>query len=259
MQQAAVTTSKDDLLLMARAREIAARLNIPFLERRRQSLEKLRSQHNLDFLLVVEKERLVVKSREGEYFWHPSMAVPRLKALRSGQPDPMVEAMGLKEGYQVLDCTLGLGADALVAAYGVGDTGQVTGLEISPLLAFVTRWGMENFQGQNSHVKKLLGRITVLNTDYEEYLPTLPDNAYDVVYFDPMFRKPREKSAGINALRPLADPRPLSPASLAEALRVARYRVVLKEGSDSQEFARLKAHRVMGGKYSPVAYGIWEK
>jgi len=255
----AVTTSQNEADLILQARQIAGELAIPYLERQRQSLEKLRSQYNLDFLLVVEKDRLVLKNQESEYFWHPNMAVPRLKGLRTGRKDPLVEALDLQPGYRVLDCTLGLGADALVAAYGVGSAGHVTGLEASPLIALITRWGMEHFQGQNTHVKALLSRITVINSSYQDYLSQLPANYFEAVYFDPMFRRGREKSSGLNAIRPLADPAAVSPEAIREALRVCKHRVVLKEGSDSLEFSRLQAQSVIGGKYSPVAYGIWEK
>lgn len=257
--QIAVTTSQDDDILIGQARNIAEELAIPYLDRNSQSLERIRTENNLDFVLVVEKEQLILKGQGGEYFWHPNMAVPRLKALRTGKNDPMLEAMGLKEGYQVLDCTLGLAADALVAAYGVGRTGHVIGLEISPVIAYLTSWGLANFRGRNTHIQALTGRITVYNESYQEHLLKQQDNAYDVVYFDPMFRRSQAKSSGLNAMRPLADPSPLNEEVIVEALRVARHRVVLKEGSDSQEFGRLQVPRVIGGKYSPLAYGIWEK
>ena len=46
--------------------------------------------------------------------FHPSMGFVRLKRVLNGKPDPMLEASGMEEGDSVLDCTAGLGADALV-------------------------------------------------------------------------------------------------------------------------------------------------
>ncbi len=207
---------------------------------------------------MVEQNRVILKGKE-ILFWHPSMAVPRLKALREGKNDPMLEAMKLKSGYHVLDCTLGLGSDALVSAYAVGNEGHVTGLEASKYIAFITRWGLKNFTGQNTHVKALLSRITVINQSYEEYLKNQPADRYEVVYFDPMFRKALHHSPSMNALRPLANHHPLQPESIHEALRVAKFRVVVKEIAGGAELQRLNPDYVVGGKYSPIAYGVWEK
>ncbi|MBZ4653687.1 MAG: hypothetical protein JG781_1026 [Peptococcaceae bacterium] len=238
--------------------KIAEELDIPYIPRAKNSLQKLKEIYELDYLLVVEQNQVILKGKE-VLFWHPSMAVPRLKALREGKNDPMLEAMKLKPGYHVLDCTLGLGSDALVSAYGVGSEGHVTGLEASKYIAFITRWGLENFNGQNTHVKTLLSRITVINQAYEEYLKNQPHNSYEVVYFDPMFRKALHHSPSMNALRPLANHNPLEQASIHEALRVAKFRVVVKEIAGSSEFLKLKPDYVIGGKYSPIAYGVWEK
>lgn len=258
MQKIAVTTSTDDSILMSRAAEISLELDIPYIPRKSRSLEKIKSEFNLDGLIVVEKNRVLLKSRE-PLFWHPNMAVPRLKALREGHQDPMLEAMGLKKGYQVLDCTLGLAADALVAASVIGAEGHVTGLEDNKYIAFLTKWGLGNFKGRNTKLYPLLNRITVLNRSYEEYLKAQPAESYDVVYFDPMFRKGRQQSSALTPLRLLANRDPLQEEYIREALRVCRYRVVIKERQMSEEFIRLRAHYVVGGKYSPVAYGVWEK
>lgn len=255
---AAATTSKDDPVLIDQAKACAAQLEIPFIPRKKSSLDKLRAEHQLDYLLVVETDKVVLKG-ETTLAWHPSMAVPRLKALREGGKDPLIEALSLQPGYTVLDCTLGLGADALVAAYAVGREGHVTALEADKYIAFITAWGLRNFRGQNTHVQALLDRVTVINLPYEEYLGSLPDNSFEAVYFDPMFRRGREKSSSLNALRPLARHEPLSEAALREALRVAKRRVVLKENAKSREFTRLQAPLVCGGRYSPVAYGVWTK
>ncbi len=254
----AVTTSREDAILIAKAQDIAQSLAISYIPRKRKSIDKLREENDLNYLLIVEKQQVLLKG-ETVLFWHPNMAVPRLKALRQGKNDPMVEAMSLKPGYQVLDCTLGLASDALVSAYAVGPEGHVMGLESSRYLAFMTKWGLENYQGQNTHIVELLSRITVINEGYEDYLLKQDDNSFDVVYFDPMFGKPLTRSSSLNSLRPLANYKSLSPEFVARALHVARSRVVMKDNSNGAEFARLQPDIIVGGRYSSVAYGIWEK
>ena len=56
-------------------------------------------------------------------FFHPNMAQVRMKRLRCGDIDNMLEAMGGREFLQnktVLDCTLGFASDAIISSYGVG-------------------------------------------------------------------------------------------------------------------------------------------
>ena len=57
-------------------------------------------------------------------------------------------------------------------------------------------------------------------------------------------------------LRPVANKNPLTLETIAEARRVARHRVVLKESSKSREFARLGFTERAGGRYSKVQYGV---
>lgn len=253
----AVTTSKDDELLLERARQIAVQLEIEVVPRRRRSLEKLKNEYNLQYLLVVEQDQVVLKG-ETLLTWHPSMAVPRIKALRQGKHDPMIEAMALRPGSSVLDCTLGLGSDALVTAHAVGNMGRVTGLESNKYLAFITKWGLDHYNGQNASLKAAVERITVINCAYQDYLAKQPAASYDVVYFDPMFRRGLERASAMNAIRPFANDEPLSEKTVEEALRVARHRVVMKESAGSREFYRLKAHFIVGGRHSHVAYAVWK-
>ena len=71
-----------------------------------------------------------------------------------------------------------------------------------------------------------------------------------------MFRHPLLASENLNPLRYAADHRAATPELIAAARRVARHRVVMKETSKSGEFARLGFPEVVGGKYSPVHYGV---
>ena len=238
------------------AAEMAAKLGLQQVPRQKESVAELMERYQADAVLVALQKELRLHTEAGELFFHPNMSQLRLKNLRLGEKDHMTEAMGLQEGMSVLDCTLGFGADAIVASFGVGESGSVTGLEVSPLIAAVTGYGLQHFLPGNYPLYAAMRRIKVVNEDYLDYLRQQPDNSVDVVYFDPMFRKPLTASSSISPLRGVADHRPLSEDAVAEACRVARLRVVMKEASGSGEFARLGFHRLVGGKYSKVHYGV---
>ena len=239
--------------------DAAIRLQIPFVERRDRSIEELARIYEVDSLIVAKKNslRLLTLDERGEIseiFFHPSTAHLRIKMLRAGGVDRMIEAMELREGMRVLDCTLGLGADAIVSSFV--SRCEVTAIEINPLLAFVVERGLRDFEGDNRFVLEAMRRIKVIAGDYLEFLRAAPERAFDAVYFDPMFRYPLEKSSAFNVIRQAADHRPVSAEAIAEAKRVARRRVVLKENARSLEFARLGFDNFVGGRYSPIKYGV---
>ena len=107
-------------------------------------------------------------------------------------------------------------------------------------------------------VHAAMRRIIVHAADALTYLREQQDDSYDVVYFDPMFRRPLHESAGMNALRVLADMRALTEEAVAEACRVARRRSFMTTRRESAEFARLGFDTLTGGKYSRIAYGVME-
>src|SRR5512138_2034020 len=99
--------------------------------------------------------------------------------------DTFLEAAGIEDGDAVLDCTLGLGADALVAAVAAGPRGRVVGVEASPALAAWVGEGLRRLDDEAA------ARIEVRAADHAALLAALPDRSFDVVVFDPMFRHPR--------------------------------------------------------------------
>ena len=116
---------------------------VSYLRRGRSgSLEELCQKHSVSALLVATKLGPQVFTEEGRFFFHPSMADLRLKHVAAGESDHLIEALALKPGMKVLDCTLGLASDAIVASYAVGAAGKVVGVEASPLLAFVVARGL---------------------------------------------------------------------------------------------------------------------
>ncbi|MEG6586440.1 class I SAM-dependent methyltransferase [Dendrosporobacter sp. 1207_IL3150] len=238
-------------------RSIAEELALHYVSRK-GSLEAIKSEYKTEIIIVVAKNKIIAHTSGGEFFFHPSMAELRIKNLINGKDDHMVTSMGLAPGLSLLDCTLGLATDAIVASYVCGSKGKVFGLEASPIVSLITSHGLKNYCLDNDALNLALRRINVINADYHNYLTSLPDNSFDIVYFDPMFRHPVKSSSNIKPLRFLADNRPLAIKSLQEAKRIARKRVVIKETKHSKVFSELGIKTSIGGKYSSVRYGVIE-
>jgi hypothetical protein len=251
IQKAAVTVENA-------AKDAAVRLSIPYVDRERRSLSDLKEQYRVKHVLVMTQNGPVVHTPGGEYFFHLSMAELRIKNILNGKPDHMVAAMGLVPGMSVLDCTLGLATDAIVASFVSGSCGAILGLEASPVISFIVAYGLKNHDTGDKDVNAALRRITVTTADYNQELERLPDKSFDVVFLDPMFRRPINSSSNLKPLRDLTDNRPLEIGALEQARRIAKQRVVIKEANHSPEFERLKIEKRYGGKYSRVCYGIIE-
>lgn len=257
MQKIIVTTSQKNISANEPlAMEAAAALGGEYVRRDKCSLAAIRKRFGVGFVVVARRGELVLDSDDGEFFFHPSMAHVRIKNLRHGGVDHLIEAMDIREGDEVIDCTLGLGADAIVESYGAGESGRVVALEASGLISGVVRYGLTHYVGENEYVTGAMRRVKVINEDYLSFLRHQRDDSFDAVYFDPMFRHPLTKSASMHPLREFADMRPVCGEAVREACRVARRRVVLKENSRSNEFSRLGFETFVGGKYSPVRYGV---
>jgi len=233
---------------------------LAFVPRNRKALPLLCHENVADAVIVWKTEGPVLYSGEAmeEFFFHPSMAKNRLSALRKrGLPDPFIDACALSSGQSFLDCTMGRGADSVVAGYICGP-GCVLGIESVFPVALMMKWGMRLYQSQMPWLNDAVHSIRVEYADHRDFLAGAGDGSYDVVYFDPMFRHPRHKSQALSPLRQLADHRPLEAAVIEEACRVARRRVVMKETFSSGEFERLGFHKVLGSRHNPINYGVIE-
>ena len=225
----------------ADARAAASQRGLPFAPRGARAAAEVAREAGADALLVLSPRASVLWCAGEERRWSAGMGALRAKrtaarAAGGGDAitrDPFLEAAGIRAGDRVLDCTAGLGADALVAATAAGPEGRVLGLEASALLA---AWVGE---GLRRSPDPAAARIELRAADHAEALAALPDRSFDVVVFDPMFRHARAEPAGFDLLRRLADPRPLSPEALARARRVARRWVLVKDGAPGWDLARL--------------------
>lgn len=238
----------------------ARRLCALLVPRENLSLRALEEKYGVQGVLVVTRCRASFYAGGVEVFFHPSMAKLRIAEIKAGKTDQMIKAMDLRPGEEVLDCTLGLGVDAIVASFVAGPAGRVVGVESSPVLAALVEHGLKNYRDRlPRELLEAMRRIEVVCGDHLSHLQGLPAESFDVVYFDPMFREPLYRSPAIGPLRILANDAPLDRRAVEEALRVARRRVVMKERRGSREFARLGFTCVQGGKSSPVAYGVIAK
>lgn len=237
---------------------LAKELDILYIPRVNQSIANLKKSYKVRDVVVITKKGPVIYTAAGEFYFHLSMAELRINNLKNGKHDHMAAAMGLKPGMSVLDCTLGLATDAIVASYIIGATGRIIGLEKTPLIAAVTRLGLQNYNVDDHQIQDAMKRISVERADYNDYLADIPENSFDVVFFDPMFRRPISDSSSLKPLRGIADMQPLNKAAIKRALRVAKERVVIKETRGSTEFERLGINTILGGKYSSISYGVVE-
>lgn len=247
----AVTTStKVDAAQVREARAVAARWGLPFLPRRAKEGIAPWLGTKVDALLVVGGDGVTLWDPEGSFTFHAGMAHLRRMRLRAGEPDAFVRVAELRPGDSVLDCTLGLAQDALVASLAVGAGGRVVGLERSLALCAVAAEGLRRYElGADS------GLIEVRHADAREYLRTLPPASFDVVFFDPMFAKPKKAQPAFDVLRRFAEHAPLTSETLEEARRVARRWVVVKGARYSDDLRKLGLEEEPGSRYTDVIWG----
>ncbi|MCY8622479.1 class I SAM-dependent methyltransferase [Bacillus spizizenii] len=237
------------------AKQLSKELNMPFCGRNKQTVENLLKSAERD-LLVVGKERFELYTKQGaKFFFHPNTAMFRAKRFIRGEQEPMLRAAGLSEGDTFLDCTLGLGSDAIIASMAVGETGSVIGIEKNSLVSVLVRTGLHSWETGIEELQAAMRRIQVKNGDCFEYIKQLPDNSVDVAFFDPMFHEPVETSDGIAPLRDLAEDSVLDRGCIKEAVRAARKSVVLKDHWKSPRFEQF-GFNVMKRKTALFHYGV---
>lgn len=246
-----------------RAQAVAGELGMPFVPREERSLgEVLRQAEALgrpcDAVLVAGGERLQLVTAAGTFHYHPGIGVNRIRQLAKGRRDWLAQALGLRPGDTVLDATLGLGSDLLVASFVVGPGGRAVGLESQPLLAYMVREGTRRYVHERPEVTEALRRIEVVCAPYQEYLAAAPSKSFDVVYFDPMFEEPVAESSQMAPIRLLANPEPLERAAFDLARRVARRRVVVKDRADGPYVRSGWFDAVLGSPKSRIAYCVAE-
>ncbi|MEA4924377.1 MAG: class I SAM-dependent methyltransferase [Syntrophomonadaceae bacterium] len=253
-----ITTTQSVNTISAAMEQFISETPIDYVPRRHGSLSKIAAENGADGVVVWENTGPVLYYRDEKLFFHPSMAKCRIADYRKQkQEDLMIRACCLQPGDSFLDCTLGMGADSIVAAYFTG-TGRVTGLESQTLIAQIIKWGMSMYAGNMPWLDKAIKHVEVINCDHRAYLKSQASGTYEIVYFDPMFINPILHSQPISPLRHLANHDQLDREVVQIACRVARKRVVLKSRAADGEIERLGFARLTGSKHNPIAYGVIE-
>jgi 16S rRNA (guanine1516-N2)-methyltransferase len=241
------------------ARQISLDWQAEWVPRGNRSLTKLKLQYNQSQILVVGNHELRYLDQDGRWmFFHPSMAMVRIKRLLKGEKDNMLAVGLVQEGDRIIDCTMGLASDAIIFSYAVGDTGEVVAIESAMLPYLLAKEGLVTYETEIPELRNAMRRIQVIQADHLEYLRAQPDRSADVVYFDPMFRHAAAGSA-IEPLREFADHNALQLEAIVEARRVTRRKVIMKEQVASGEFIRLGFEYNRGtssNRNAKIAYGV---
>jgi len=197
-----------------------------------------RIHQQADALLLFADQGLYIASRDGQLRPHLSTAAIRLRHIAAGEGDPLIRAADLGSGDHVIDCTYGLGRDAVVAAHIVGPTGSLIGIEASPALF---RMADENkpLADYGGGIDLEPAAVTLVHADAPTWLANAEPQSADIVLIDPMFEKPKTSDASFALLRSVADHTELDEQWVRAAQRVARRWVVVKSGKWLPWFDRL--------------------
>ncbi|HET9450846.1 MAG TPA: class I SAM-dependent methyltransferase [Aggregicoccus sp.] len=234
---------------MARARARAREWGLRYVPRPRKAPLGPLLATEAEAFLVFEREAVTLTDRHGSFAFSAGMAHLRRLRLEKGEGDTLVRLADLKPGDTVLDCTLGLGQDALVCARAVGPAGRVVGLESSLALYAVVSEGLDAYD-----VGPASTRVRTHHADAREWLERQETGSFDVVLFDPMFEKPKKSQPAFEVLRRFAEHSPLTPETLEEARRVARRWVLVKTGKHGEELRRLGLTPEPGSRYTSLLW-----
>lgn len=246
MKTIVTTAGRPDEQSIEIANELCEELGYEFEERKKRSIKKISEQCNAN-VIVAGKNRYEYypKGTTNPFFFHPNSAAYRLKRIARGESEPFLEACKLQKGDTFLDCTLGIGSDAIVAAFVVGKTGKVIGLEADKNVAYIVRTGMKQYDMSELPLTECMRTIEVIHHEAVEFLKKQEDASFDVVYMDPMFEEVIEESNNFEPLRNAGSSIALSEEWVNEAYRVAKNRVVLKAHFQSQLFERFGFERIV--------------
>lgn len=250
VQLAVTTSARPHPELVLAARERADRWGLPFIARAWKEPLGPMLERAAEAFLVLGSDGLALTDEHGTMRYSPGMGVLRVKRFGGGpNPDALLRWSELKPGDSILDCTLGLAADALVAARAVGPGGRVVGLEKSlPLYALAS----EGLATWPYHPES--ARVEVIHADALEYLSHVEPGSFDCVLIDPMFDRPRASTPSFDMLRRYAESAPFPSAALHRAARVARRWVLIKAASHGRTLRKLHLQPERGGRHSEVAW-----
>ncbi|TLS53222.1 SAM-dependent methyltransferase [Paenibacillus antri] len=251
------TTYKPSADIEAKGRAAAQRLGGRYAPRGGASVRKLQDRFPGASVVVLGPNTLEWHPEQGgkPFFFHPGMSLVRAKRLAAGERDAMLDACRLEPGDAIVDCTAGLGSDAILFSYAGGPDSRVVAVESQLPLHYIVSQGLRSHETGWPAFDEAMRRVEPVHADHSAYLRSLSDRSVDVVYFDPMFGDPVRTSAGIAPLRAFANDAPVTEEAIEEARRVARKTVVMKERGDAEAWRRF-GFTVEARPNAPVAYGV---
>ncbi|WP_456400754.1 class I SAM-dependent methyltransferase [Mesoaciditoga sp.] len=244
-----VTTShKPNRQQVLRALEVADKLGVRYISRRHLV------QRKDEAIVIVESDKISAVKDGKRFFFHPSLAVIRKSNVDSGQKDHLLEALDLKGNERVLDCTLGLGSEAILMAHFLPN-GIVVGIEKSPLISLIVEEGMKRKDKLYKWIAEAIERIKIVQADYKEFIRKSSEK-FDCVYVDPMFEHPSYDSSAMNSMRPFTDNSNVSVEDIEIMKKIAKKRVVVKAKWNDSIFDRYDFDEVIGSAKSGIGYGV---
>jgi 16S rRNA (guanine1516-N2)-methyltransferase len=232
----------------AEAEDLARRFDLQCEPRRGRPLHEIVALGRP--VLVLAERRADLYDGGRSFRATAGLAYLRLLRTRKGEVDPLVAAADLRAGEKVLDATLGLAGDALVAAQATQNA--VVGLEANALLAAVTAAALTRVPAHGRGPGRL---VEVVRVDHREFLAQQRDQAFDVVLLDPMFRIAGDAGPSFDLLRVHADHAPLEAGTLREARRVARRGVLVKDHARGEELQRLGLVPRLSRRSANISFG----
>jgi 16S rRNA (guanine1516-N2)-methyltransferase len=226
------------------ARDLASRFGLQFEPRNGRPLHEILVRHEKALVLGSKRADLYEDGRA----WRASAGLAYLRLLRAkkGEIDPLVAAADLKPGEQVLDATLGLAGDALLAGHATQT--KVIGLEKDGLLCAFTAAGLKR-------LKQRPPEIEIVQIDHRDFLRAQKAKSFDVVLLDPMFQKPGDAGPSFSLLRKYGEHSRLEKETLEEARRVSRRGVLVKDSARGEELRRLGLVPKLSPRTAAIAFG----
>ncbi|MDO5359278.1 MAG: class I SAM-dependent methyltransferase [Jeotgalicoccus sp.] len=241
---------------LQKAKNIAMRYELILIMRKKRSVKEIKERY-MDDVLVVGNDEISIMPLSGDdtVKYHPNFSMVRGKRLLNNENDALVDAAELKPGMSFLDCTMGLAADSVIASLTVGPSGRVTALEQSFILYLLAKEGLASYDTNIEMVNDAMRAIETVYQNHTAYLEKLPDNSFDIVYFDPMFDEEITKSQSLRLITEVTHTETLSQKTIDEAKRVAAKKVVLKDHFRSSRFEQFGFMQQVR-KTSKVHYGV---
>ena len=234
------TGGRTDQQTIDHARALSEAYDSPYIDRAKRSITKLKQVYK-EGIIAVSRNGIAIHplSQEEPLTFHPNMAMVRAKRMLSGETDPFIETAEIAPGMHVLDCTMGLASDSIIASLATGAEGQVTALEADPLLHLLAAEGLKSFAASNQEINEAMRHIVTMNAEHHAFLASEPDDSYDIIYFDPMFSEAIDNSNAIRTIHHQTEQSRLNVKTIIEARRVARKRIVMKDHWKSPKFSEL--------------------